>query len=851
MLASLFGLTVQVATPALAIIDGRPTTTLNGQVQFWVEGDYACAGTLINVKWVLTARHCVEDTGASTGNSFILIGDHRLGEGASHTINRMIVNPTMDAALLELSAASNQPHQVVGYGLGSPQVNQLVSTRAWGPWDPNSEADSDVLRAATLRVRDNSYDYPDIGPPGVTLDLDDINQGVPEGGDSGAGVYFQGRIFGVLHGGDGASLAMALKTDAIAPWIQQVSGVQPWSTSSASNLRIMPLGDSITYGVGSSTLAGYRKDLLAELSGVDNVNFVGSQNSGSVSDADHEGHPGRRIDEIAKVADCSIPLSEPNVVLLDAGTNDINQGQLAEAPGRLGSLIDQILADVPSAVVLVSEMGPSTNTALQPKLKAFNDNIRQVVAARAQQGKHVRVVEQNLTTADLSDVGTVHPNDAGYKKMASAWAAAIYDVAYRGWLKNPAAPAQDASNCGTPDPTNIGDDWKSMGVVAPGMGGAAGRIDLVELNGDNRADYVKIFPNGSVRAALNTKGTNGKPDWVDQGTIAPGVGQPGESVRFADMNGDGRDDYLILGAKGSVWSYLNDRGTDGKFHWTNQGRLYPYFHGTKPVGDESGIDLGWEREDVRLADVSGDGQDDYLVVGPAGSMDAYLRAPDMLTWTKIDTFATGVTAGPRARMRLGDVNGDRKADYLIVGSTGAVHAYINHMQGMSDGNWSEHKYFANQSNYPDTTVAFRDITGDGKADYLVVEGEKITAWENLGGISGTPTATPLQKLKQYCNLWRDASWLGQDTGRVSVNGKWLYRKSVLNNTRLLSLVPDGPQPTKTVGDGMHLSARWNPDDVIGEDPIMIEVKNGGTVLGTITHECNARGQINLPALPWT
>jgi hypothetical protein len=30
-------------------------------------------------------------------------------------------------------------------------------------------------------------------------------------------------------------------------------------------------------------------------------------------------------------------------------------------------------------------------------------------------------------------------------------------------------------------------------------------------------------------------------------------------------------------------------------------------------------------------------------------------------------------------------------------------------------------------------VAFRDVTGDGKADYLVVEGERIRAWENRGG----------------------------------------------------------------------------------------------------------------------
>jgi hypothetical protein len=79
---------------------------------------------------------------------------------------------------------------------------------------------------------------------------------------------------------------------------------------------------------------------------------------------------------------------------------------------------------------------------------------------------------------------------------------------------------------------------------------------LVQLNGDNRADYVKIFPDGSVRAALNTRSADGRIHWVDQGIIAPGVGQPGEAVRFADMNGDGLDDYVIVGTKGSVWAFL-------------------------------------------------------------------------------------------------------------------------------------------------------------------------------------------------------------------------------------------------------------------------------------------------------
>ncbi|MFI2350382.1 NPP1 family protein [Streptomyces sp. NPDC019443] len=511
-------------------------------------------------------------------------------------------------------------------------------------------------------------------------------------------------------------------------------GLPPGPTD--ANLRVMPLGDSITYGVGSSTESGYRADLWNMLKAyTDKVAFVGSQDSGRLPDDDHEGYPGRRIDEVAAMADCTVKRARPNVVTLHLGTNDMNQNyDLANAPKRLGDLIDQVLTDAPDATVLVATLIPTGKPGLQPRIDAFNSQLPALVQKRRDAGQHVALVRMD-TAVDVADglQNDAHPNDAGYRDMATAFLSGINTAYERGWIEDPEGPEGDPKTCAEGFQGDLGEGWDPMGVIAPGMGGPAGRTDLVELNGDHRADYVKIFPDGSVRAALNTQQADGRIHWVDQGIIAPGVGQPGESVRFADMNGDGRDDYLILGAKGSSWSFLNTPGSDGKFHWDPQGRIYPYHHDTKEPGDESGIELGWEREDVRLADVNGDGLDDYLVVGPAGSMDAYVRNPNTTTWSKIDTFATGTEAGPRARMRLADVNGDRKVDYLIVGSTGAVHAYINHMSGMSDGNWTEHKYFANESSYPDTTVAFRDVTGDFKADYLVVQGEQIQAWENLGG----------------------------------------------------------------------------------------------------------------------
>src|SRR5262249_13855023 len=111
-------------------------------------------------------------------------------------------------------------------------------------------------------------------------------------------------------------------------------------------IRVMPLGDSITYGVGSSSGSSYRADLWRRLvtqAGY-NIDFVGSQRSGSLPDTDNEGHSGWRIDQIAASVDGWLSTYQPDVVLLHIGTNDMNQNyQVDTAPQRLGALIDRIL----------------------------------------------------------------------------------------------------------------------------------------------------------------------------------------------------------------------------------------------------------------------------------------------------------------------------------------------------------------------------------------------------------------------------------------------------------------------------------------------------------------------------
>ncbi len=206
----------------------------------------------------------------------------------------------------------------------------------------------------------------------------------------------------------------------------------------STNLRIMPLGDSITWGTESSTGNGYRGPLAVALSSQVAVeDFVGKQINGTMSDPDNEGHPGYKISDLANLANASLNTYKPNVVLLDAGINDLGQNyQISSAPTRLASLIDQVLTAEPDATVLVATLIINGDPTLESERETFNSQLPAIVQARASQGKHVALVDMGaLTTANLS--GTLHPNDSGYQLMANAWDSAIQQAITNHWIADP------------------------------------------------------------------------------------------------------------------------------------------------------------------------------------------------------------------------------------------------------------------------------------------------------------------------------------------------------------------------------------------------------------------------------
>lgn len=228
LLTALMVSSTTTAPNANAIIGGSTASHLRGQVQFWIDGEQMCSGTLIGGNWVLTAKHCITKYGATIHNSSIYAGSRHLGEGHRMTIAGIYKHATQDAALLNLwQNVPNYENVVVGYGLGSPGLTVNVAISGWGVTTLGSEDSALELQIASMRVNRFWYHDPIIGSGNTAISYVYNGSGVTAAGDSGGGVYIAGRIFAVHCTGDGISTGTGVLTHNIAPWIQSTTGISP------------------------------------------------------------------------------------------------------------------------------------------------------------------------------------------------------------------------------------------------------------------------------------------------------------------------------------------------------------------------------------------------------------------------------------------------------------------------------------------------------------------------------------------------------------------------------------------------------------------------------------------------
>lgn len=205
-------------------------------------------------------------------------------------------------------------------------------------------------------------------------------------------------------------------------------------------LRIEALGASITFGIASTDGNGYRKSLRDRLRGGGSpVKMVGSTAGGTMKDNPNEGWPGLRVDEI-QVKATSVAQNKPNIVLINAGTNDAIQNKdIATIQGRMNSLLNDVYSYSPTATIILSALVPSRDLDIQARAQAINQQYRDLAGSLQVAGKRIAFLDtQNafdgLTAADLSGDG-IHPSDAGYAKFAELWYNAVKQADELGFIQ--------------------------------------------------------------------------------------------------------------------------------------------------------------------------------------------------------------------------------------------------------------------------------------------------------------------------------------------------------------------------------------------------------------------------------
>jgi hypothetical protein len=213
------------------------------------------------------------------------------------------------------------------------------------------------------------------------------------------------------------------------------SGPSAWFQRDAG-VKIMPLGDSITEGA-QADLGGYRwplENLLLDAGYA--FDYVGSARKGSPADMPrpwHEGHGGYQIESAdggqqleGPVVDSALRTYQPDVILLLAGTNNLNFPDTLN-PDKTSAMYDRLLAQIfalsPTVVVVASPV-PWKASVPSDQVAAFNDRVQGIVERYADAGYHIAWV---AGMTDAVDGGVenlpdgLHPSQPAYGRMAEQW----------------------------------------------------------------------------------------------------------------------------------------------------------------------------------------------------------------------------------------------------------------------------------------------------------------------------------------------------------------------------------------------------------------------------------------------
>lgn len=310
------------------------------------------------------------------------------------------------------------------------------------------------------------------------------------------------------------TMALLLAATVLLGATSVLQAVQVEPVSAASDpVKIIAMGDSITHGYINGD-NGYRKYFCYDLqqNGITNFDMVGPNNNCSDSatydwngttityDPAHAGYSGYAIQKIGSrqglqetifdttyvngdVSGNMMEAYQPDVIMLQIGTNDVLDAQLTGIGDRLEELVDKLipyvsgdgqvlyLASIPNidAIERYDWLGAYEWTygvsyksdpekfvaTVQAAVDDYNTIVKNLVAKKQAEGTHIEFSDINSTinisAGDLED--GVHPSEQGYAKMGQYWSNLLTETYFHGTVTPTTTPATTATTTTTTETT--------------------------------------------------------------------------------------------------------------------------------------------------------------------------------------------------------------------------------------------------------------------------------------------------------------------------------------------------------------------------------------------------------------
>ncbi|WP_158239590.1 S1 family peptidase [Streptomyces carminius] len=134
------------------IIGGETADSSRGMAALHHNGSFRCSGSIVDNRWVLTARHCLYEGGDRIPDSQLTVrvkSRNRTSGGGVVAISDSKVRTNHDIAMLKLNRSANA--EPVRLATANPKVGATTYVFGWGRTCADC-APSTLLKRATMRV---------------------------------------------------------------------------------------------------------------------------------------------------------------------------------------------------------------------------------------------------------------------------------------------------------------------------------------------------------------------------------------------------------------------------------------------------------------------------------------------------------------------------------------------------------------------------------------------------------------------------------------------------------------------------------------------------------------------------